>query len=93
MEEVALEAVKSDLVLESIKIMAVGIITVFAFLAFMIGYLKVQGWFFTRFFPQSETPAGEATGGTATTQTTAVASDSSLIAAISAAIALKKKQK
>lgn len=88
MEEVAIEALKADLVLESLKIMVVGMVTVFAFLWFMILFLKVQGKFLTRFFPQKEAvattvPQSTPTGG----------SDTSLIAAISAAISMHKKAK
>ncbi|MDR2638746.1 MAG: OadG family protein [Helicobacteraceae bacterium] len=42
------------LILEAAKIMLVGMATVFAFLCFMIFFLKAQGWFLTRFFPQAK---------------------------------------
>jgi Na+-transporting methylmalonyl-CoA/oxaloacetate decarboxylase gamma subunit len=50
-----LEAVvfsKGELILEAVKIALVGMATVFTFLCFMIVFLKAQGWFLTRFFPQ-----------------------------------------
>jgi Na+-transporting methylmalonyl-CoA/oxaloacetate decarboxylase gamma subunit len=34
--------------------MIVGMSTVFAFLCFMIWFLKAQGWLLTRFFPQAK---------------------------------------
>jgi Na+-transporting methylmalonyl-CoA/oxaloacetate decarboxylase gamma subunit len=34
--------------------MIVGMATVFSFLCFMIFFLKAQGWFLTRFFPQAK---------------------------------------
>jgi sodium pump decarboxylase gamma subunit len=42
------------LIQEAVKIMVVGMATVFTFLCFMIVFLKTQGWFLTRFFPQKK---------------------------------------
>ena len=39
------------LFVESFKIMAVGMTTVFAFLLLLICVLKLQGWFVTKYFP------------------------------------------
>ncbi|GHV03840.1 hypothetical protein AGMMS50229_03890 [Campylobacterota bacterium] len=43
-------------VFEAVKIMVVGMVTVFSFLVFMIFFLKAQGAFLTRFFPQKPLP-------------------------------------
>ncbi|MDR3162341.1 MAG: OadG family protein [Helicobacteraceae bacterium] len=48
-----------NLVLEAAKIMVVGMTTVFCFLCFMIYFLKAQGWFLMRFFPQAKETAAE----------------------------------
>ncbi|GHS88844.1 hypothetical protein FACS189487_07970 [Campylobacterota bacterium] len=45
---------EQSLILEAAKIMVVGMTTVFAFLTFMIFFLKVQARILTRFFPQKE---------------------------------------
>ncbi|MDR2033749.1 MAG: OadG family protein [Helicobacteraceae bacterium] len=45
---------ESGNILEAVKIMVVGMATVFTFLLFMIAFLKAQGWFLTRFFPQKK---------------------------------------
>lgn len=86
MEEVAVQALSTNLVLEAVKIMVVGMVTVFAFLGFMVIFLKIQGWFLTRFFPQNSVVADPQANRSDV-------SDSSLIAVITAAISQYKKQK
>jgi Na+-transporting methylmalonyl-CoA/oxaloacetate decarboxylase gamma subunit len=61
------------LILESVKVMIVGMTTVFSFLCFMIFFLKAQGWLLTRFFPQVKPAAQGAKISDATLQKIALA--------------------
>ncbi|MGE4295625.1 MAG: OadG family protein [Campylobacterales bacterium] len=88
--EVAVHAAESHLVLESLKIMVVGMVTVFAFLWLLIMVLKVQGWFLTKFFP--EKPAA-ATAPAAVAPSGAPEKSDNLAAVIMAAVNLHRKRK
>lgn len=87
--EVTVHAAEAHLVVESLKIMVVGMLTVFIFLWLLILILNVQGRFLTRFFPQKTV----AETGAASTAAPAKPGNDNLAAVIMAAVNLHRKRK
>lgn len=87
--ELAVHAAEAHLIAESMKIMVVGMLTVFGFLWLLIGVLKAQGWFLTKFFPEQPAAVTQPTASSAPEN----AGNDNLAAVIMAAVNLHRKRK
>ena len=81
---------ETNLVIEAVKFMVLGMTTVFSFLIVMVFVLKAQAKIVNKFFPQKNKTQTSSTPSQIVTNTP---NDASVIVAITAAITEFKKQK